>query len=119
VPNFGQWLTRPAIIPITKSHVRLSETLRYEDRYGTVWTVPKDYVFDGSSIPKALWSVIGHPLQAEWVHAAALHDWECQQRTEPWPAVHRRFYWAMRAGGVGWRAAEIKWAAVRLKGPRW
>ena len=115
----GRWLIRPAIIPVTRSIVRLSETQRYEDRYGVIHEVEKDFQFDGASIPREFWWLIGHPLEAEFVHAAGLHDRQCQQRVDSPEAVHRRFYFALRAAGVGWRRAEIMWAAVRLKGPRW
>jgi hypothetical protein len=118
-PNFGEWLCRSAIIPLAGNYVRTSAESQYVDRDGVLWVVPPGFRFNGASIPRAFWSIVGHPLQAEFVHAAGLHDLECERREHPWQEVHRRFYWALRASGVGWRRAETMWTAVRLKGPRW
>lgn len=118
-PNFGQWLCRSAIIPLERNDVRTSTESHYLDRDGMLWVIPAGFRFNGASIPRKYWSLIGHPLQAEFVHPSGLHDLECERQTHPWQEVHRRFYWALRARGVGWRRAELMYLAVRHKGPRW
>ena len=45
---------------------------------GPLWegvTVPAGTTTDGASIPRMLWRVCGHPLEAPRVYAALLHDW--------------------------------------------
>ena len=42
---------------------------------GFEFTVPAGTRTDGASIPRFLWRVCGHPLQAPRVYAATLHDW--------------------------------------------
>ena len=37
--------------------------------------VKAGFVFDGASIPRALWRVCGHPLEAPRIAAALAHDW--------------------------------------------
>ena len=42
---------------------------------GYRFTVPAGTSTDGASIPRFLWRVCGHPLQAPRLYAALLHDW--------------------------------------------
>jgi hypothetical protein len=37
--------------------------------------VKAGFVFDGASIPRALWRLCGHPLEAPRIAAALAHDW--------------------------------------------
>ena len=37
-------------------------------------TVKKGFDFDGASIPKVLWSVIGSPMEGKYVPGAVIHD---------------------------------------------
>ena len=41
--------------------------------------VPSGLISDGASIPKFLWTVIGHPMD-KYAQAAFLHDWICRER---------------------------------------
>ncbi len=46
------------------------------DRVGSFsFTVPAGTTTDGASIPRFLWRICGHPLEAPRVYAALLHDW--------------------------------------------
>lgn len=40
--------------------------------------VPAGYEFDGASIPRALWSLIGSPFEPDYLKAACFHDWICE-----------------------------------------
>ena len=42
--------------------------------YGNI-VVPAGSTTDGASIPRFLWRICGHPLEAPRVYAAMLHDW--------------------------------------------
>lgn len=46
--------------------------------YHTV-VVPAGFEFDGATIPKAAWLVIGSPFQPDFMVAACVHDWYCLQ----------------------------------------
>lgn len=37
--------------------------------------IPKDFVFDGASIPRFLWSIIGCPFSPRFRAAALVHDY--------------------------------------------
>ena len=83
------------------------------------WTAPQGLVTDGASIPRALWSVVGSPWTGLYRDAAVIHDAYCDSHSEPWQAVHKVFYLAMLANGVGPVQAKVMYAAVYRFGPRW
>lgn len=45
--------------------------------------VKAGFVFDGASIPRALWRVCGHPLEAPRIAAALAHDWIYASKVVP------------------------------------
>jgi hypothetical protein len=101
---------------------RLMQLLRdfvYVDQTTTRWTAPQGAKTDGASIPPILWSFVGGPFEGQYRNAAIVHDTECDAKTHEWQAVHRMFYNASRAGGVGWIKASLMYAAVYAFGPHW
>ena len=42
--------------------------------------VPEGYLTDGATIPKVFWSVIGSPYLPEYITAAIVHDWCCDEK---------------------------------------
>lgn len=97
--------------------VRLARDLRFRDRRGAIWRVPEGYVFDGASIPRVFWRVIGGPLDGPYRDASVVHDYLCDHPQVPWRVAHLIFWEAMRARGVRPLKAWLMWAAVRLFGP--
>lgn len=84
-------------------------------------TVPKGFVFDGASIPRLLWTLVGSPMTGRYRDAAIIHDWlyNVSRRVPRSPRRDRKdadrvFYEAMRANGVGFERATIMYWAVRL-----
>jgi Protein of unknown function (DUF1353) len=55
----------------------------------------------------------------EYRNASVVHDVACDTRDHPWQDVHRMFYEACRAGGVGEQKAKLVYAAVYHFGPKW
>lgn len=92
----------------------------YTDPNSNRWAATKGSKVDGASIPQIFWSLIGGPFEGQYRNASIVHDTEC---TKPykhrWQDVHRMFYNASRAGGVGWLKAKVMFAAVYHFGPRW
>jgi len=99
--------------------MRLLDDFAYVDPAGVLWEAPKDSVVDGASIPQVLWSVVGSPYTGEYRNASVVHDVACEKRDKPWQDVHRMFYEACRAGGVGEQKAKLMYAAVYHFGPKW
>jgi hypothetical protein len=92
----------------------------YEDPDGKKWTAAKGSKIDGASIPQAFWWLVGGPFEGRYRNASIVHDTECQPPYKnDWKAVHRMFYNASRAGGVGQLKAKIMYMAVYHCGPRW
>ena len=44
--------------------------------------IPVGYRFDGASIPRFAWSVIGAPFDPSYCLAACVHDWYCEHSHE-------------------------------------
>lgn len=102
-------------------NVRLLEPFTYVDPSGRPWTAPAGAVVDGASIPPPLWNLwIGTPFVGNYRRASVVHDYECEVKTaESSHLVHRMFYDACLAGGVGEARARAMYWAVRNFGPKW
>ena len=114
------FLTDPPMLRDTQGCYRLISPL-FAMVEGTCYVVPQQFRFDGASIPRALWGVIGHPYLPNHVRPAALHDWMVRQPvTHPLSSTqaHDLFYHALRAEGVHPVRARLMWLAVRWFGPR-
>ena len=58
-----------------ETYACLMEDWHITEVCGHEFTVPMGTQTDGASIPRFLWRVCGHPLEAPRVYAAVLHDW--------------------------------------------
>jgi len=70
--------TRPLKTEVLSKSRRILQPFRFwlGRKYCTPYvTVPYGLVFDGASIPKFLWPVVGHPYDSDFVQAAAVHDY--------------------------------------------
>lgn len=99
--------------------MRLLSDFAYLAPDGERWSAPSGWVVDGASIPRVLWSTVGSPYEGGYRRASVIHDVACDLKARPWRAVHRAFYNAMRADGVGLFQAKLMYAAVFAGGPRW
>ena len=96
------------------------------DVFGFYFVVPKGTTTDGASIPRFLWRVCGHPLEAPRVYAAMLHDWlysgASGDRVGAGPRDLTRkeadlcYYALLRHFGVPAWVAAIEYIALRLFG---
>lgn len=81
--------------------------------------VPVDYVSDGASIPRAVWSIIGHPFEGRFIRPAFDHDIRCELHVGRWQDVHDRLLATLEEEGVGRRRRDLMHRAVRWFGPHW
>lgn len=84
--------------------------------------VPARYCFDGASIPRIFWRVIGHPW-GEYREAACVHDWLYSDGHIAHPEIERKqadqiFRRIMLEVGISRRKAAIMYRAVRIGGGR-
>src|SRR5262245_32434634 len=54
--------------------LRLLEDFAYVDPRNKAWVAPKGAVVDGASIPRALFSIVGGPLEGQYRNASIVHD---------------------------------------------
>lgn len=100
-------------------NLELLEDFIYVDPRKKAWVAPKGTVVNGASIPQALWSIVGGPLEGQYRNASIVHDIECVRMIHSWQEVHYMFYEACRCGGVDESRAKLLYAAVYHFGPRW
>lgn len=115
------WRTPLVADELDRGIVLLEQPLVFDDRCtGDVLSVPAGFLSDGASIPHGLpRRIAGHPLNARYLPAAILHDYEISVREASWWRVHTRFGRALIASGVSWWRARIMAAFVVAFGPRW
>lgn len=97
----------------------VAENFGYKDSKGVIWEVPKGFISDGASIPRAFWSVIGSPFSGKYRVAAVLHDYYVNDKTRPYEDVNSMFYESMIQSGVSKTNASILYSAVKISGPKW
>ena len=93
----------------------LLKDFSFADSAGKVWTVPKGFVFTGSSVPRAAWSVVSPDGEA--LRAFILHDYFTTRRSEPASSVNQMFYEALVTAGVSTAQAKVLYVAAQTFGP--
>ena len=138
-------MKQPNIEPVSENYYRLMETYYYKDSNVTI-KIPgadngsKGYTYDGASVPRWAWSIIGLTPDGLIRAAALVHDWigdfsgtlPVWSQIKPTFKTYTRkenddmFYRNMIKCGVDKRKARIAWMAVRVAGglfwnkpPRW
>jgi hypothetical protein len=97
---------------------RLESSVQYATDDGHVYVAPAGMLFDGASIPRSAWSLIGHPYDHRYLPAAVIHDALYQQQITSRARADSVFREALRANGVNRVRATTMWTAVRLGGGR-
>ena len=102
---------------IGKTPVCLVERFDVKFR-GEDYSVPAGFETDGASIPRWLWPVCGHPLQAPRVIAAVVHDYlygggDPEATRADADDLYRDMQLAL---GIPRRRAYLEWVVLRLFG---
>ena len=84
-------------------------------RCTTCYTVPAGFETDFASIPRAFWSLVGHPA-GQYAQAAVLHDFLYRTKAVPRAEADRIFREAMQVLEVPAWQRWAMWAAVRVGG---
>lgn len=129
--NCAAPIIRLPISTLGETEAVLMEDWTVYDVCGFRFKVPAGARTDGASIPRFLWRLCGHPLQAPRVYAALLHDWlygngGCDDGDWTWPSDLLRedadgcYYALLRHFGVpAWRAKVEYWALRLFGGAHW
>ena len=79
------------------------------------WIQP-GFEFDGASIPRALWRLCGHPMEAPRIAAALIHDWLYRAQVLDRGVADEIFNILCKEVGMSaWRTGP-EWAALRIFG---
>ena len=74
------------------------------------------FEFDGASIPRALWRLCGHPMEAPRIAAALIHDWLYRAQVLDRGVADEIFNILCKEVGMSaWRTGP-EWAALRICG---
>jgi len=77
-------------------------------------TVQKGFIYDGASIPRSLWSVIGCPM--DYAYESCLHDALYASKIFNRKECDKYFYKALKARGVSLMIAKEMYLGVRFGG---
>lgn len=110
----------PAFVPVEDYYITATEirvVLSDSSQIQHSVSLPEGYCFDGASIPRCLWSLIGSPFEPSLMLAACVHDWYCDHSRDCYQsrvigdAVF--FYLLTKAGVARWRRV-LMYLGVRL-----
>lgn len=79
-------------------------------------TVRAGFSFDGASIPRVFWRLIGHPFEMPLLIGATAHDALYSGELLPRADCDRIFRELMRRAGIGRIKRNAVWLAVRAAG---
>ena len=78
--------------------------------------IPKGYVWDGASIPRIVWGIIGAPSEPDFLAASLIHDWIYLTHIFTRAEADEAIFQILKQSDVSlWRRRCI-WAAVRTFG---
>jgi hypothetical protein len=82
--------------------------------------IRKGYRTDGASIPRAAWSVVGHPLSGSLLRAGLAHDALYSSHLLSKAQADKVLYDMVRESGTAWWKSQAIWLAVsEFGGPAW
>jgi hypothetical protein len=86
----------------------------YEIR-GDVFTVPESFIYDGASIPRVFWSLIGGKFHPDFQQGARLHDFMYRYTLGRKKADYY-FFLILKHEGVNYAKAWLMYKFVRCFG---
>jgi hypothetical protein len=110
--------------PFNQLHVRpfgkntVKTTLPYAFMFeGKEYVIPKGFEFDGASIPRVFWSVIGTPFAPQHLEAALIHDWLIAKMIGTDKQQNTKFKQVLKNHSVSNIKASTLYSAVKLGRP--
>lgn len=78
--------------------------------------IHKGFEFDGASIPRVFWRIIGHPYSSDYVCAGLAHDWLYAAEVLGREINDDAFLYGLKECGVSWARRNAMYMAVNLFG---
>ena len=113
----GQWLT-----PLQSDwvdgadEIEVTSPLMYRGDDGNLYIAPRYTRSNGASIPRLLWSCLGHPFQHDTRRPAVMHDHHYTLADMPRARADAIFYESMIANGCRRSKARAFYWGVRVGG---
>lgn len=79
-------------------------------------TIKAGFIFDGASVPRALWRVCGHPMSVPRVVAALVHDWLYSAHVCEREDADEVYYTLCRMVGINWFDSQVQFWTLRACG---
>lgn len=86
------------------------------DLHGWALIINRGFEFDGASIPRICWRMVGHPMQLPMLAAAITHDALYASEIVAREIADRIFRDLMQELGIGWAKRNAVYFAVRSFG---
>lgn len=102
----------------SNTEYEIETELRYTDDSGHLWTIRPGDRFDGASIPRVLWPIIGSPMRGDYVVASAFHDIYLGRKTRDSKDVHKLFCEMLHYSGVPLAKRNAMCLGVKVGGPK-
>lgn len=80
------------------------------------YRISAGFTFDGASVPKILWSTVGHPLSPRFLEAGLRHDYLYRTGKVSREVADRVLYETLRDWGVPRWRSWLMYAGVRAFG---
>ena len=74
------------------------------------------FIFDGASIPRALWRLCGHPFTCPRVAAALAHDWLYASHSINREMADKIYRELQKVLGIGWWSRNTEYWTLRIFG---
>lgn len=98
------------------SDCRLMRDYRVTLENDAVLTLRRGFSFNGASIPRCFWRVVGHPFEMPLLIAATAHDGLYSAELFPRAQCDWNFLLLMQRSGICWIKRNTVYAAVRSAG---
>lgn len=106
-----------SFIPDSKRLARLKKRLVYISDEGKLWVAEPNMIFDGASIPRCFYWLIGSPFTGYYRRWAVIHDaYYKDHRGRNRKEVDLQFKKGIMEDGVGKIKATLIYSAVRVGG---
>jgi hypothetical protein len=118
----SSWSGVPTLEYFDGDLFRVVSPLSVELCSGDTVTVKPQFLTDGITYPRLLWSILGHPFDGVELWAAMIHDWLCvTHQTDSGERISREqadsiFYKCLKSLGVSSEKSLLMYTAVRCKG---
>jgi len=106
----------PIAINISDRERQIQEDYLCDLPNGVILTINRGFIYDGASIPRLFWSLIGSPFTGTHQRAALIHDALYAAELYSRETCDWIFLQIMQYHGCNWLKRNLMWSAVKIFG---